>query len=158
MVGLGRALRPGSGAIDVRAHRDSDLIRRKARDARRPSSLHPYTAAALRSGYHTRVPLTDVERLGIVIRRLHGCESFHVGSVAVTNIRGTLVVQQVEVFALEDHPSAARAYAWTKFDSGGPLYISVLALDPIGTAADAVRGWLRSSRSHVLALGGTTQL
>ena len=101
--------------------------------------------------------MTDVERLGIVIRRLHGCESFHVGSVAVTDTRGKSVLQQVEVFALEDHPSAERAYAWTKFASGGPLYITVLGLDPIGTAADAVRGWLRSSRSHVMALGRTTQ-
>ena len=66
-------------------------------------------------------------------------------------------MQQVEVFALEDHPSAARAYAWTQVASGGPLYITVLGLDPIGTAADAVRAWQRSSRSHVMELGGTTQ-
>jgi hypothetical protein len=101
--------------------------------------------------------MTNVERLQLVIRRLHGCESFRVGSVTVTDTGGKSVVQRVGVFALEDHPRATRAYAWTQVASGGPLYITVLALDPIRTAADAVRAWQRSSRSHVMELDGTTQ-
>jgi len=60
--------------------------------------------------------MNDVERLRAVIRRLHVCESLRVGSVAVPQIAGEMVVskERVEVFALEGHPQATRAYAWTQ--------------------------------------------
>ena len=79
--------------------------------------------------------MNERDRLREAIRRLHGCESFHVGSVTVTSIPEG----RVEVFALEGHPQATRAYAWSQVTSGGRRYIAVLGLDPVRTAADAVR-------------------
>jgi hypothetical protein len=85
-------------------------------------------------GYHAG-GMNERDRLREAIRRLHGCESFHVGSVAVASIPEG----RVEVFALEGHPQATRAYAWSQVTSGGWRCMAVLGLDPVRTAADAVR-------------------
>jgi hypothetical protein len=55
-----------------------------------------------------------LEELREVIRRLHGVDSEHVRTVAVKEtLEGkTLWDGLVEIFALQGHPTAARAYAW----------------------------------------------
>jgi hypothetical protein len=91
--------------------------------------------------------MKDVGRLRDAIRRLHGCDSFHVGSVAVHEQSGDATVWEgeVEVFALSGHPTAMRAYAWShETDAGGRRYVAVLGVDPIKTALDAVR-------AHIIA-------
>jgi len=80
--------------------------------------------------------MEERELLREAIRRLYGCESFHVGSVAVASIPDE---GRVEVFALHGHPQATRAYAWSEVASGRRRCRAVLGLDPIRTAADAVR-------------------
>jgi hypothetical protein len=79
-----------------------------------------------------------------VIRRLHGVESKHVETVAVKEtFEGTTVWDGlVEVFELKGHETAHRVYAWAH-DTDDPAnprrHVTVLQLDPITSAQDAVR-------------------
>jgi hypothetical protein len=59
--------------------------------------------------------VTDyIEKLRGAIRDLHGVESKHAGSVPVKEMYQGKTVWEgvVEVFELEGHPKAAKAYAW----------------------------------------------
>ena len=59
--------------------------------------------------------MTYIEELRDVIRRLHGVESRHVGSVPVKEtFQGRTVWDGcVEVFELIGHPTASKLYAWS---------------------------------------------
>jgi len=73
---------------------------------------------------------------------LHGVEGTHPRSEPVREtFQGQTVWEGVvEVFALKGHPTAGLAYAWShETDAGGRRYVAVLGVDPIRTAADAVR-------------------
>lgn len=86
--------------------------------------------------------MTDVEKLQRVIREQHGAESAHVRSEPVhETFRGETVWEGVvEVFALQGHPQAETAYAWShETDEGGRRYVAVLGVPPINSAVDAVR-------------------
>ena len=79
-----------------------------------------------------------------MIRRLHGSESTHVGSVPVIEkFKGETVWDGVvEVFDLINHPSAFRVYAWAH-ETDDPQrprrHVTVLHQHPIKSAHDAVR-------------------
>jgi hypothetical protein len=83
----------------------------------------------------------------IVIRRLHGAEATHVESVPVREMfQGQTVWDEtVEVFDLEGHPAAHRAYAWAH-DTDDPVrargHVTVLHLHPVKSAHDAVRAFI----------------
>ena len=59
--------------------------------------------------------MTYIEEMRDVIRRLHGADAEHVGSVPVKEMfRGRTVWDGVvEVFDLYGHPTASKLYAWT---------------------------------------------
>jgi hypothetical protein len=88
--------------------------------------------------------MTYVEELRDVIRRLHGADAKHIGSVPVKEMfQGKTVWDGiVEVFELRGHPTASKLYAWTH-DTDDPekprRHVTVLHGHPITSARDAVR-------------------
>jgi len=88
--------------------------------------------------------MTYVEELRDVIRRLHGVESRHVGSVPVKEMfQGRTVWDGcVEVFELIGHPTASKLYAWSHAtdDPANPnRHVTVLHSDLITSPLLAVR-------------------
>ncbi len=88
--------------------------------------------------------MSYVQELQDVIRRLHGAEARHIESVPVKEtFQGKTVWEGiVEVFELDGHPEASRAYAWAHEtdDPANPRrHVAVLHLHPIKSAQDAVR-------------------
>lgn len=86
--------------------------------------------------------MSRVERLKDVIRRLHGCEAEHAGTVVVSEEFGPEISWegQVEVFDLVGHARAGQCYAWRyKRDHGMDQYVTVLRLPPVDTPAKAVQ-------------------
>ena len=79
-----------------------------------------------------------------VILNLHGAIAEHVETVPVhEQFQGQTVWQgEVEVFDLQDHPKAKRAYAWgheTDDEDSGRRYVTVLGLPPVTSPEAAVR-------------------
>jgi hypothetical protein len=87
--------------------------------------------------------MNRIQEISDVIRTLHNAEATHRKSVPVKEtFRGETVWEGiVEVFDLQGHPKASRAYAWTNEtdDPTKPHHITVLHLGPIKSAVDAVR-------------------
>lgn len=85
-----------------------------------------------------------IEELRDVIRKLHGAEATHVQSVPMKEIfQGRTVWEGVvEVFELQGHPEATRAYAWTH-ETDDPAHprrsVTVLHLGGITSPLKAVR-------------------
>jgi hypothetical protein len=91
--------------------------------------------------------LTYIEALQNAIRELHGVESKHVDSVPVKEIfQGNTVWEGVvEVFELEGHPKASKAYAWmhnTEDPKNPGRHVTVLHIPPIASPEMAVRAAL----------------
>jgi hypothetical protein len=95
-----------------------------------------------------RAPITDpagIPSLQDAIRRLHGCESRHVGTVYVHEVAPstgeTVWKGDVEVFALTGNPQAARCYAWSEPTPGGKRrFFAALHVGKVDSAARAVQG------------------
>ena len=86
--------------------------------------------------------MNDVARLQRAIKDLHGLDATHVRSEPVLEtFQGETVWEgEVEVFALQGHPQATTAYAWShEMDEGKVRHIAVLGVPPINSALDAVR-------------------
>jgi hypothetical protein len=77
------------------------------------------------------------------IRKLHGCNSTWVQSVPVTEIFDGEIVWEgtVQVFDLEGHPTAKRAYAWSHGVNGSERrrFVTVPHQGPIDSPQSAVR-------------------
>ena len=88
--------------------------------------------------------MSYIQELRDVILRLHGVESRHVESVPVReSFHGKTVWEGiVEVFELQGHPKATRAYAWTH-ETGDPdkpiRHVTILHIHPITSPVAAVR-------------------
>ena len=88
--------------------------------------------------------MTRIKELQDVIRKLHGVESKHVGSVPVKEtFQGKTVWDGVvEVFELHGHPQASKLYAWTH-QTDNPKkpkrHVTVLHVHPIISPVLAVR-------------------
>jgi hypothetical protein len=84
-----------------------------------------------------------IEQLREAIRRMHGANATHLDSVPVKEtFQGRTVWEGiVEVFELENHPKATRAYAWSHAtdDPKRARHVTVLHIAPITSAASAVR-------------------
>ena len=85
----------------------------------------------------------SVEALRVAIRDLHSCDSTHAYSVPVKEtFEGQTVWEGVvEVFALQGHPTATRAYAWSHAVDGSERrrYVAVLHQGPVDSPQAAVR-------------------
>jgi hypothetical protein len=88
--------------------------------------------------------MSYVSELQDAIRRLHGVESKHIGSVPVKEtFEGKTVWEGiVEVFELIGHPKAPKVYAWAH-DTDDPKqphrHVTVLHIPPVTSAVLAVR-------------------
>lgn len=85
--------------------------------------------------------MTYLQELRDAIKRLHGCESKHLTTAAVveTSQGETVWKGEVEIFALIDHPTAKRCFAWAHETDEGKRYVAVLELPPVTSAQTAVR-------------------
>jgi len=86
--------------------------------------------------------MKHIERLRQAIRDLHGLDSEHVKSVAITEtFQGSTVWKgTVDVFRVWGHPQATNAYAWSyKSENGELRHVAVLGVSPVNSAQDAVR-------------------
>jgi hypothetical protein len=90
-----------------------------------------------------------IQALVAAIRHLQGCEPTWVESVAVTEtFEGETVWQgEVQVFDLQGHPTAKRAYGWSHAvdNSDRRRFVAVLHEGPINSPQAAVRAAIRSS-------------
>ena len=88
----------------------------------------------------------DIERIQLVIAGSHGCGSIHVETAFVyAMFPGEICWKgEVEVFNLKGHPTATRAYAWSKGqgqDANGEV-VTVLEVPPIISPEMAVRSYV----------------
>jgi hypothetical protein len=89
------------------------------------------------------MPISYIDELRDVIKRLHGVESSHVESVPIKEIfQGKTVWDGiVEVFELHGHPKAPKIYAWA-YETDNPKkpkHVTVLHLAPVTSPLLAVR-------------------
>lgn len=85
-----------------------------------------------------------IEESQAAILNLHGCTSTYIESVPVhEEFQGETVWQgEVEVFEIEGHPKAKRAYAWghvTGEEDQARRYVTVLELPPVTSPQTAVK-------------------
>lgn len=80
--------------------------------------------------------------LAEAIQHMHGCEARWLRSVPVreTHEGRAVWVGEVQVFALEGHPTAARCYAWSHATEGERRrFYAVLHLPPVDSPRAAVQ-------------------
>jgi hypothetical protein len=85
-----------------------------------------------------------ISKLQVAVSQLHNCGAVHRSTVPVHEVfRGQTVWEgNVEVFDLNGHPKAKRAYAWSHLD--GPQdertrFVAVLEIPPVVDAKTAVQ-------------------
>ncbi|MCG6534490.1 MAG: hypothetical protein L7F78_07330 [Syntrophales bacterium LBB04] len=81
--------------------------------------------------------------LKTAVERMHNCTVSFLEDVVVVEKFGGLTVWSgtVSVFALEDHPQATKAYAWSSPIEGSSKrrYYAVLHISPVDSPEKAVR-------------------
>lgn len=86
---------------------------------------------------------SSIARLEKAIYDLHGCKATWIDSVLVKEVfEGETAWEGiVQVFDIEDHPTAKRAYAWSHGlgHSRQRKFYAVLHQGPVRSARDAVR-------------------
>jgi hypothetical protein len=85
-----------------------------------------------------------IARVQVALMQLHNCSATWRETVPVHEVfRGQTVWQgEVEVFDLQGHPKAKRAYAWSHRDGQndeGERFVAVLEIPPVESAITAVR-------------------
>lgn len=87
------------------------------------------------------MPHSDYKEMVKAIRALHGCAASHVESVPVTEVFKGQVAWDgvVEVFTLQGHPKAKRAFAWSFEEDGKTKTTAVLEIPPVDSAQTAVK-------------------
>lgn len=85
-----------------------------------------------------------IARVQIAVSHLHNCGAVHVATVPVhETFRGETVWQgDVEVFDLNGHPKAKRAYAWSHLDGDKDereRFVAVLEIPPVDSPLTAVK-------------------
>jgi hypothetical protein len=83
-------------------------------------------------------------RLQVAVSQLHNCGAIHRETVPVTEVfNGQTIWQgEVEVFDLNGHPKAKRAYAWSHKDGkddSGERFVAVLEIPPVTSPETAVK-------------------
>jgi hypothetical protein len=69
------------------------------------------------------------------------CPATHIETVAVVEKFGSKTAWEgtVEVFDLQGHPKAKRAYGWAYHDGAETRFVAVLEIPPVDSANTAVR-------------------
>ncbi len=89
------------------------------------------------------MPISYIDELRDVIKRLHGVESTHVESVSIKEVfQGKTVWDGiVEVFEIHGHPKAPKIYAWA-YETDNPKkpkHVTVLHIGAVTSPLLAVR-------------------
>ena len=81
--------------------------------------------------------MSRIEQIREAVERTADCPAKHLESVKVLEgFRDQIMWQgEVEVFALQGHPKAKRAYGW----QSGDRFVAVLEIPPVDSANTAVR-------------------
>lgn len=93
-------------------------------------------------GVTIRIMDEDITALQAAIKNLHGCDSTWIESVPVKEtFQGQIVWEgEVQVFDLQGHPRATRAYAWSyRTDEGKRRTVAVLHEGPVDSPENAVK-------------------
>jgi hypothetical protein len=83
-------------------------------------------------------------RLQVTVQQLHNCGAVHRQTVSVQEVfEGRTIWQgEVEVFDLNGHPKAKRAYAWSHKDGkddSDERFVTVLEIPPVVSPETAVK-------------------
>lgn len=83
-------------------------------------------------------------RLQVAVSQLHNCGAIHRRTVPVREVFNgqTIWHGEVEVFDLNGHPKAKRAYAWSHRDGkddSGERFVAVLEIPPVVSPETAVK-------------------
>ncbi len=90
-----------------------------------------------------------LDTLAQAVTAMHGCPCTHLETATVHEMHEgkTVWAGSVEVFALEGHPKATKAFAWGwKDDAGDIQTIAVLNVPPIDSPREAVQAAIASGR------------
>lgn len=90
-----------------------------------------------------------LQRLQTAIRQMHGCECLHLSTAHVhESMDGQTVWEgDVEVFRLDGHPEAKRAFGWGWKDADGETqWTVVLDVPPIDSPREAVQAAIASGQ------------
>jgi len=81
--------------------------------------------------------MSRIEQIREAVERTADCPAKHLESVKVLEgFRDQIMWEgEVEVFALDGHPKAKRAYGW----ESGDRFVAVLEIPPVNSANTAVR-------------------
>jgi hypothetical protein len=87
---------------------------------------------------------TYLDRLQVAVSQLHNCGAVHRQTVPVQEVFGGQTIWQgeVEVFDLNGHPKAKRAYAWSHKagkDDIDERFVAVLEIPPVTSPETAVK-------------------
>ncbi|MDE2107548.1 MAG: hypothetical protein KGL39_60705 [Patescibacteria group bacterium] len=85
-----------------------------------------------------------IARLQVAVQQLHKCGAIHRQTVPVQEVfEGRTIWQgHVEVFDLNGHPKAKRAYAWSHREGkndDGERFVAVLEIPPVESPETAVK-------------------
>jgi hypothetical protein len=85
------------------------------------------------------------------LKQAHDIETTHVESVPIREMfKGETVWEGVvEVFDVNGHPHAKRAYGWQYEEKGEVQYATVLGVIPINSPLGAVRAYIASQARRV---------
>jgi hypothetical protein len=92
---------------------------------------------------------TELETLTRAVSAMEGCPCSHLGTSKVhEQMDGQTVWKgEVETFALQGHPSAKRAFAWSYVDDQGETqFVSLLEQPPVNSPRAAVQIAIASRR------------
>ena len=80
----------------------------------------------------------------------HGVKAMHEGCVHVHEMMDGKTVWEgyVEMFAVEGHSQATRAFAWSWVDEGELRHATALNVPPINSPLEAVRAVIASGRQR----------
>jgi len=94
-----------------------------------------------------------LDRLQLALQQSHNCGAVHIKSVRMHEVfpgQGSWV-GDVEVFELNGHPEAKRAYSWCHSEGRGDQierFVAVLEIPPVVSPATAVRASLLAERKR----------
>ena len=88
-----------------------------------------------------------IENIAKAVERSAGCAAAHLESVVVVEtFQGQTVWEgMVEIFTLQGHAKAKRAYGWKTGKGEAANYTAVLELPPVNSANTAVRAAIVSA-------------
>jgi hypothetical protein len=108
-----------------------------------------YFTANLRNQQYLLMPDSNLEKLAEVVTSIHGCDCSHLQTTKVHEMMDGKTAWQgeVEVFELDGHEKADKAFAWSYVaDDGKRQYVAVLNIPPVISPREAVQAAIASGQ------------